>query len=294
MVDKSQIGKVEDIEGIGKEYAKDLKKLGIKDTEDLRNASLVALCEKTGISTKLLYRWQCLSDLFRLKGAAEEYTDLLFAAEIETVKEVSKQKPKELLSRVIKVAEEMDKKPGWHGDVDKVPDMADVKTWIKSAKELTKGKDAIMAAKSKKMPALETKTPEKSQIGDIVDIEGIGPSYAKKLKAAGIKTTEDLRNAPLVAVVEETGISPKLIYKWICMSDLFRIRGAAEEYTDLIFYSGIETVKELTKYDEKELLRKMKKTAKESEKKGGWAGDIKKIPGEKTIRKWIESANDLV
>ena len=295
MTDNNQIGDVIDIEGIGKEYAKDLKKVGIETTEDLRNVPLIAVVEKTEISPKLIYKFQCLSDLFRLKGVAEEYSDILFYAEVETVKEVSKQKPKDLLSKIKKAAEKAEKKPGWHGDINKVPSLNNIKEWIKSAKKLVKsGKDAILAAQVKETPELATKSPEKSQIGNVEDIEGIGPSFAKKLKAVGLDTTEKLRKTSLIAIVEATSLSPKLVYKWICMSDLFRIRSAAEEYTDLLFYSGIETVKELSKFEEKELLTKIKKSAKKAQTKDGWQGDIKKIPGEKTIKKWIDSARELV
>ncbi|MHA1650030.1 MAG: DUF4332 domain-containing protein [Candidatus Helarchaeota archaeon] len=133
-----QVAPVIDIEGIGKEYAKDLKAVGIETTEDLRKASLVEIAEATGISPKLLFKWQCMADLFRVRRAAEEYTNLLFEMGIETVKELSKQKAKELHAKVKKFAAEAEKKPGWHGDVKKVPTLKDVETWIESAKEIVK------------------------------------------------------------------------------------------------------------------------------------------------------------
>ena len=135
-----QIEDVIEIEGIGEEYAEDLKRVGIKTTEDLRLSSLVEIAEATGISPKLLYKWICMADLFRVKRAAEEYTNLLFEMEIETVKELSKKKADDLHADVTKFADEMEEKPGWHGDVNKAPSKDDVKKWIDSAKALVKKK----------------------------------------------------------------------------------------------------------------------------------------------------------
>ena len=63
----------------------------------------------------------------------------------------------------------------------------------------------------------------------IIDVEGIGPVYAEKLQAAGVKTTEDLlekcaAKKGRVAMAEATGISEKLILKWTNHADLFRIK----------------------------------------------------------------------
>ncbi|MCR5313397.1 MAG: DUF4332 domain-containing protein [Bacteroidaceae bacterium] len=84
----------------------------------------------------------------------------------------------------------------------------------------------------------------------IIDVEGIGPAYAAKLEAAGIKTTEDyLAKAKTAAgrksLAEETGISPKLILTWANHSDLFRINGIAGQFAELLEAAGVDTVKEL-------------------------------------------------
>ena len=53
----------------------------------------------------------------------------------------------------------------------------------------------------------------------IIDIEGIGETYAAKLEAAGVKTPEDLLAACASAkgrkeMAEKTEISEKLILRW--------------------------------------------------------------------------------
>lgn len=84
----------------------------------------------------------------------------------------------------------------------------------------------------------------------IEEIEGIGGAYARKLEAAGVKTTEDLLDKAALkkgraALPEETGISEKLILKWANHADLFRIKGVAGQFAELLEAAGVDTVKEL-------------------------------------------------
>ena len=84
----------------------------------------------------------------------------------------------------------------------------------------------------------------------IIDIEGIGPAYAEKLEAAGVKTTDDLLDKAdnkkgREKLAEETGISEKLILKWANHADLFRIKGSAGQFAELLEGAGVDTVKEL-------------------------------------------------
>lgn len=84
----------------------------------------------------------------------------------------------------------------------------------------------------------------------IEEIEGIGGAYARKFEAAGVKTTEDLLDKAALkkgraALAEETGISEKLILKWANHADLFRIKGVAGQFAELLEAAGVDTVKEL-------------------------------------------------
>ncbi len=84
----------------------------------------------------------------------------------------------------------------------------------------------------------------------IIEIEGIGNAYAEKLEAAGVKTTEDLLEKAATKtgrkkLAEETGISEKLILKWANHADLFRIKGIAGQFAELLEAAGVDTVKEL-------------------------------------------------
>lgn len=85
---------------------------------------------------------------------------------------------------------------------------------------------------------------------NIEEIEGIGQVYADKLRAIGIKTTEDLLDRAATPkgrkeIAEETGISDKLVLRWANHADLFRIKGVAGQFAELLEAAGVDTVKEL-------------------------------------------------
>lgn len=83
----------------------------------------------------------------------------------------------------------------------------------------------------------------------IDEIEGIGAAYAAKLEAAGVKTTDDLLQKCATKkgrqeMAEATGISEKLILKWANHADLFRVKGVAGQFAELLEAAGVDTVKE--------------------------------------------------
>lgn len=85
---------------------------------------------------------------------------------------------------------------------------------------------------------------------NIEEIEGIGQVFADKLRAIGIKTTEELLDRAATPkgrkeIAEETGISDKLVLRWANHADLFRIKGVAGQFAELLEAAGVDTVKEL-------------------------------------------------
>ena len=83
----------------------------------------------------------------------------------------------------------------------------------------------------------------------IIDIEGVGDVYAKKLVAAGINKVSELLDkcaAPKgrKELAEATGISEKLILRWTNHADLFRINGVGPQFAELLEAAGVDTVKE--------------------------------------------------
>ena len=84
----------------------------------------------------------------------------------------------------------------------------------------------------------------------LADIEGIGPAFAAKLSKAGVRSVEGLLKAGATEkgrkeIAAASGIAPKLVLEWVNHADLFRIKGVASEYSDLLEEAGVDTVVEL-------------------------------------------------
>ena len=96
----------------------------------------------------------------------------------------------------------------------------------------------------------------------IEEIEGIGPVYGEKLRAAGVTTTEGLLEkcagkSGRAALAKETGIEEKLILKWTNHADLFRISGVGPQFSELLEAAGVDTVKEFRNRNTGNLYAKM-------------------------------------
>jgi predicted flap endonuclease-1-like 5' DNA nuclease len=84
---------IEEVEGIGPAYASKLAQVGIKNTEGFLKlcadrSGRKKVAEKTGIAETLLLKWANLADLMRLKGIGPQFSELLEAAGVDTVKEL--------------------------------------------------------------------------------------------------------------------------------------------------------------------------------------------------------------
>lgn len=128
-------------------------------------------------------------------------------------------------------------------------------------------------------------------MSSIIDIEGIGTEYKKKLAAAGIKTTEALLKKGATSkgrkeLEEATGIGHKLILEWVNLADLFRIKGVGEEYSDLLEEAGVDTVVELANRNADNLYEKMLEV--NSKKKL-----VRRPPALSMVKDWISQAKKL-
>ncbi len=125
----------------------------------------------------------------------------------------------------------------------------------------------------------------------IEDVEGIGPTYGEKLRAAGISNTDQMLVAGKtkkgrVELAEKTGISETLILKWVNMVDLYRVKGIGSEFSELLEASGVDTVKELKHRVPANLAQKMADV--NAQKKL-----TRRVPTEAVVAEWIEQAKTL-
>jgi predicted flap endonuclease-1-like 5' DNA nuclease len=126
---------------------------------------------------------------------------------------------------------------------------------------------------------------------NIIDIEGVGPVYAEKLNASGIKTTADLltnggTKAGRKKLADDTGIDEGKILTWVNHSDLHRLDGVAGQFSELLEASGVDTVKEFATRNAANLAAKMEEV-NESKKLAG------RVPSAEQLQKMIDQAKGL-
>ncbi len=125
----------------------------------------------------------------------------------------------------------------------------------------------------------------------IVDIEGIGKTYANKLIKAGIRSTDALLKKGATEkgrkeLAATTGVTHTQILEWVNRADLYRIKGVGSEYSDLLEKAGVDTVVELSKRVADNLYDKMMEINKAK-------NVVNKMPGAKQVKKWIDQAKKL-
>lgn len=102
--------RIDEIEGIGAKYAERLQAAGIKTTADLLEAcgnrkGRDVVAGQTGFSASQLLKWTNMADLMRISGIGEEYSELLEAAGVDTVKELATRKAENLAAKMKEINE---------------------------------------------------------------------------------------------------------------------------------------------------------------------------------------------
>ena len=123
------------------------------------------------------------------------------------------------------------------------------------------------------------------------DIEGIGPTYADKLRAAGVSSQKKLLEMGATPtgrrkIEKDSGLSGKLILKWINRADLARVRGIGEEYADLLEVAGVDTVPELARRNANNLFERMSSV-------NATRKLVRSVPTLAKVQAWTTQAKDL-
>jgi predicted flap endonuclease-1-like 5' DNA nuclease len=125
---------INDIAGIGPDYAERLREVGIRTTARLLDAAKnpkgrKQLAAKTGLDEKRILGWANLADRMRIKGVGEDYAGLLQAAGVDTVKELKYRNP-------AKLARAMAEANAKRKLVRVLPSDQAIQRWIEQAKRL--------------------------------------------------------------------------------------------------------------------------------------------------------------
>lgn len=126
---------------------------------------------------------------------------------------------------------------------------------------------------------------------NLLEVEGVGEKYAKKLEAVGVKTAEGLLEKGGTPkgrkeLADKSGVSEKLILEWVNHVDLFRIKGVASEYADLLEEAGVDTIVELAQRRADNLFKKMEEVNLSKKL-------VRKLPTEAQVEDWIVQAKKL-
>jgi predicted flap endonuclease-1-like 5' DNA nuclease len=125
----------------------------------------------------------------------------------------------------------------------------------------------------------------------IADLDGFGPTFAVKMKRAGIRTTEKLLDAAKSLkgrqqLAEKTEIDEKLLLHVANLIDRMRIKGVGREYAELLEAAGVVTVKELRYRNPARLAQAMAEANVKRKL-------VRALPSEHTVERWIEDAKKL-
>jgi predicted flap endonuclease-1-like 5' DNA nuclease len=126
---------------------------------------------------------------------------------------------------------------------------------------------------------------------DIGNIAGIGPVYSDKLNSIYIYSIEDLLEAGntregRVDLAEKTGISSKLILRWVNLADLFRLNGVGKNYSELLEAAGVDTVVELSRRNPRNLYRRLVQ-------ENATRKIVETAPSRELVESWIQEAKTL-
>ena len=262
--------KIIEIEGIGKKYSLKLGRAGLTTVEDLSKLTweqINEVAKKARISPKLVDKWQEQADLMRLKGVGAEFAEALNKIGIDSVKELARRNSAKVLEKI----KALDKRRP--NIIRKLPTKAQIDAWIKEAKSL-----------------YEKKKVNKTAFMDVIDIEGIGEKYAKKLNKAGVVKLQDLMiltKAKIKELSVKTKISAKMIDKWQEHANLMRIDGIGPEYSDTLNQIGIDSIKELAKRAPQATFDKIIDFDKSK------PNVIRKLPKLEEVKSWIAQAKKM-
>ncbi|MFH0751906.1 MAG: DUF4332 domain-containing protein [Chloroflexota bacterium] len=125
----------------------------------------------------------------------------------------------------------------------------------------------------------------------IQDLEGVGPVYGAKLRAAGVQTTDDLleKAGPAAgrrALAAAADISPDLLLRWTNHADLYRISGVGSEYADLLEASGVDSCTELAQRNPANLATTMAEA-------NAARALVRRLPTEELVAGWVDQAKQL-
>ncbi|RPJ56056.1 MAG: DUF4332 domain-containing protein [Dehalococcoidia bacterium] len=126
----------------------------------------------------------------------------------------------------------------------------------------------------------------------LTGIKGIGRRYTAMLREkAGVESIEELREVGATPkgrakLAQKTGRSDKIILRWAQIADLMRIEGVGEDYSALLWETGVTAPADLPRQKPEHLLQLLTKTNEEKRV-------THRLPSLGQLSDWIEQAKKL-
>jgi large subunit ribosomal protein L20 len=151
---------------------------------------------------------------------------------------------------------------------------------------------AKLASASTQVPETATTAPlAEDRQSDLIEIEGIGPAYEKKLNSAGVSTRAELIEKGATAgarkaLAESAGIKEALLTSWVSQADLSRVDGLSDQDAEILVAAGVGSVQALAAVGADEVIAKMTEINAEKNL-------VKEIPTAEQLGQWAAQAKDL-
>ncbi len=126
---------------------------------------------------------------------------------------------------------------------------------------------------------------------EIEYVEGIGPAVGAQLRSVGVATALDLMVEGATRrgrkhLSDRSGIAQSQILTWVNHIDLYRLKGVAKEYADLLEQSGVDTVVELAQRNPNNLFKRMNEINEQKKL-------VRRTPHLSEVQSWVEQAKSL-
>lgn len=93
----------------------------------------------------------------------------------------------------------------------------------------------------------------------VIDIEGIGPVYAKKLEKLGITTTGLLGIAKPGRVANKIGVPRRTVKMWQAEAELIKVRGIGPQFAEAMARAGVKGIDELKQRKAEDIAKQVAK-----------------------------------
>lgn len=174
-------------------------------------------------------------------------------------------------------------------------------------KSALKGQNKAASKKTGKLEGKVIKTTSADVVSDVTmpeavitnqgnnyaveTVEGIGKTYAKKLRSIGVRQTHDLLDLCRDAEGRERlakylKVHTNEVARWNSMADLMRVNGIGGQFAELLEASEVQSIEELMNQKSSSLAKRMAEVNAKTPK-------TRSLPSADNVADWVKQAKKL-